>query len=83
MMGGVRDQEVKNTHPARVRPIAVASAPDASGCGHCDPIECALTPEPTKEQVNEVHARLVDGFVSTFAAHKAEYGWADRELKLV
>ena len=54
-----------------------------------DPIECGSAPSaasdapPTKEQVAEMHARLVEGFTKTFDEFKDEYGWGDKELKLV
>ena len=40
-------------------------------------------PSPTREEVDALHARLVAGFLATFDEHKAEYGWADRELQIV
>lgn len=43
----------------------------------------AANPSPAKEEVDALHAKLVDGFRQTFDAHKAEYGWASRELQIV
>ena len=39
--------------------------------------------EPSKEEVAALHAKLVDGYRKVFDEHKAEYGWSDRELKIV
>ena len=49
-----------------------------------EPIEAgAPVANPSKEEVAAMHARLLEGFTRTFEEHKGEYGWAERELKLV
>ena len=49
------------------------------------PIEVGpvLGSSPSKEQVDALHAKLLGGFMRTFDEHKDEYGWSERELKLV
>lgn len=49
-----------------------------------EPIDVGqATPEPTREQVAAVHAKLVEGYNAVFEEHKREYGWAERKLEIV
>ena len=49
-----------------------------------EPIEVGdAKPNPTQEEVVATHAALMRGFTKTFDEHKHEYGWGERELKLV
>ena len=50
-------------------------------CG--EPIPCPKTEEPSKELINEYHAKLMAGYQAVFEQHKAAYGWENRSLKLV
>ena len=38
---------------------------------------------PTKEEVQEHHRKMVEGFREVFDFHKGAYGWVDKELKVV
>ena len=40
-------------------------------------------PNPTQEQIDEVHARLLDGIQRTFDAHKGALGWGHKKMKFV
>jgi hypothetical protein len=61
--------------PPRRTPLLVAFG---------EPIEVgAPNASPSKEEVASVHAKLVEGFTTTFEEHKHEYGWGDRRLRLV
>lgn len=48
-----------------------------------DPIDCPKVDEPTIEQIDEYHTRMLDGYRKVFDTHKAAYGWADKELHFV
>jgi hypothetical protein len=60
--------------PPYRKPVLVA-------CG--EPIPCPKTEEPSKELINEYHAKLMAGYQAVFEQHKAAYGWENRSLKLV
>jgi len=48
-----------------------------------EPIDCPKLDAPTNQQVEEYHARLLDGYRALFKAHKAACGEAEKELKFV
>ena len=48
-----------------------------------DPIQCPQTAEPTQAEIDEYHAKMVEGFQVTFDSHKTAYGWEKKELKIV
>eukprot|EP00934_Nitzschia_sp_Nitz4_P003445 Nitzschia sp. Nitz4//scaffold369_size34440//21887//23005//NITZ4_007844-RA/size34440-processed-gene-0.25-mRNA-1//-1//CDS//3329549371//3435//frame0 len=48
-----------------------------------EPIKCPLTPQPTKAEIDEYHAKMVEGFAQIFEQHKEAYGWAHKKLKIV
>ena len=48
-----------------------------------DPIVCPKTAEPSKEMVEEYHAKLCAGYQKVFDTHKAAYGWEKKSLQLV
>jgi 1-acyl-sn-glycerol-3-phosphate acyltransferase len=50
-------------------------------CG--EPVLCPRTAEPTKEQINEYHQKLLDSYQELFDQHKAAYGWGGKVLKFV
>jgi 1-acyl-sn-glycerol-3-phosphate acyltransferase len=60
--------------PPRRVPITVV-------CG--EPITCPLLENPTKEQVDEYHQKMLDAYQQVFDKHKEAYGWEKRELKFV
>lgn len=48
-----------------------------------EPIECPKIEEPTQDQINLYHQKMLDGYQQVFETHKAAYGWDDRTLKFV
>jgi len=38
---------------------------------------------PSKQLVDEYHAKLLDGYMHLFEQHKAAFGWGQKELKFV
>mmetsp|Transcript_4929 Transcript_4929/g.18487 ORF Transcript_4929/g.18487 Transcript_4929/m.18487 type:complete len:365 (-) Transcript_4929:65-1159(-) len=48
-----------------------------------EPIEVPKVEEPCKEQINEYHQKLLDGFQKAFETHKVAYGWPHKTLRLV
>jgi len=44
------------------------------------PIPVDRTPEPTEEQINQLHAQYIDAVVSLFEKEKKKYGYGEREL---
>jgi hypothetical protein len=48
-----------------------------------EPVMCPLIAEPTQEQVDEYHQKLLDSFQQLFDQHKTAYGWEDKTLKFV
>ena len=48
-----------------------------------DPIVCIRTDNPTQEQINSCHEKLLEGYRKVFDTHKVAYGYADKELKFV
>ena len=38
---------------------------------------------PSKQLVDEYHAKLLDGYTLLFEQHKAAFGWGQKELKFV
>jgi len=48
-----------------------------------EPIIVPKVENPTNEQIEEYHSKLMDGYLEVFNKHKASYGWADKKLKLV
>lgn len=47
------------------------------------PIECPRVEKPSREMVDEYHAKLLAGYKELFEQHKAAYGWSTKELKFV
>lgn len=47
------------------------------------PIEFKRNPNPTVEEVNEVHGRFVEAMRDLFERHKARLGYPDLQLKLI
>ncbi|KAK9678678.1 hypothetical protein RND81_11G227000 [Saponaria officinalis] len=47
------------------------------------PIEVEKTPEPTIEEVSEVHSRYVEALQELFERHRAKVGHADLKLKVL
>jgi len=48
-----------------------------------EPITCEATAEPTNEQINELHAKMIEGFCTVFDKHKDAYGWGHKKVKIV
>jgi len=48
-----------------------------------DPIECPQIDEPTNEQIDEYHKKLLDGYQAVFDLHKEAYGWGHKTLEFV
>ena len=48
-----------------------------------EPIECPHIAEPTNDEVNQYHAKMVAGFQNVFDQHKEAYGWGEKTLKIV
>ena len=60
--------------PPRRIPVAVCIG---------EPVKCPQIDEPTKEQINEYHEKLLDSYQVLFDKHKAAYGWGNKTLKFV
>lgn len=48
-----------------------------------DPIMVPKIEQPSQEEIDLYHGKLMDGFLGTFEQHKASYGWSNRRLQLV
>ena len=48
-----------------------------------DPIVCPKVDEPTQEQIDEYHRKMLEGYRKVFDTHKAAYGWEDKKLLFV
>lgn len=48
-----------------------------------NPIIVPKVENPSVEQINEYHQKLMDGFVEVFDTHKAAFGWQSKHLRLV
>lgn len=48
-----------------------------------EPIVVPKVENPTQEQIDEYHRKLMEGFLKAFEVHKAAYGWEHKSLKLV
>jgi Diacylglycerol acyltransferase len=48
-----------------------------------DPVQCPKMENPTQQQIDEYHAKLLDGFQTVFDQHKEAYGWKDKTLEFV
>eukprot|EP00928_Gymnodinium_smaydae_P029915 TRINITY_DN22391_c0_g2_i1.p1 TRINITY_DN22391_c0_g2~~TRINITY_DN22391_c0_g2_i1.p1 ORF type:complete len:364 (-),score=32.14 TRINITY_DN22391_c0_g2_i1:355-1446(-) len=48
-----------------------------------NPIEVPKVEVPTQAQIDEYHAKLIDGYKEVFDTHKAAYGWSHKTLKLI
>ena len=48
-----------------------------------NPVQCPKTENPTPEQIDEYHAKLLTGFQQVFDQHKEAYGWKDKTLEFV
>ncbi|XP_042493231.1 diacylglycerol O-acyltransferase 2D-like isoform X1 [Macadamia integrifolia] len=47
------------------------------------PIELKRNPQPTTEEVNEIHSKFVEAMLELFEKHKAMVGQADLQLKIL
>jgi 1-acyl-sn-glycerol-3-phosphate acyltransferase len=48
-----------------------------------EPIHCPQIAEPTKQDIETYHQKMLDSFEELFDKHKAAYGWPDKKLKFV
>ena len=48
-----------------------------------EPIECPMMSEPSIDDINLYHARMVAGFQQVFDQHKEAYGWGEKVLTIV
>jgi hypothetical protein len=48
-----------------------------------NPVMCPKTDDPTKEQINDYHARLLQSYQEVFDQHKEAYGWKEKRLHFV
>lgn len=48
-----------------------------------EPVMCPQIAEPTNEQVDHYHQKMLDSFQQLFDTHKAAYGWGHKTLKFV
>ena len=49
-----------------------------------DPVSVAhKIPDPTAEQIDEVHQKLLDGIEDVFNKHKASLGWGHKKIQFV
>jgi 2-acylglycerol O-acyltransferase 2 len=48
-----------------------------------DPIHCPRIEKPSKELVDQYHAKLLEGYAELFEQHKAAYGWEQKKLRFV
>jgi len=48
-----------------------------------EPVHCPLIENPTQEQINEYHQKMLDSFQDLFETHKAAYGWSHKTLRIV
>lgn len=47
------------------------------------PIPVAKVDNPTQEQIDAVHAELLEAMVRLFDEHKASYGWEKKKLVIL
>lgn len=48
-----------------------------------EPVDCPKVLDPTPDDINSYHRKMLDSFETCFDTHKAAYGWADKKLKFV
>lgn len=48
-----------------------------------NPVECPKVDHPTQEQIDQYHARLLNGYQEVFDQHKVAYGWKGKKLHFV
>lgn len=48
-----------------------------------EPVIVPKVDNPTQEQIDEYHTKLMNNFLEAFNKHKVAYGWPDKQLKLV
>jgi hypothetical protein len=48
-----------------------------------DPIACPHVEKPSRELVDEYHAKLLERYAELFEQHKAAYGWESKKLRFV
>jgi hypothetical protein len=48
-----------------------------------EPVQCPQIDEPTQEQVDLYHQKLLDSYQELFDKHKIAYGWGHKSLKFV
>jgi Diacylglycerol acyltransferase len=48
-----------------------------------DPLQCPKMENPTQEQIDEYHTKLLAGFQQVFDQHKEAYGWKHKTLEFV
>uniref|UniRef100_A0A7S2HJE3 Acyltransferase n=1 Tax=Helicotheca tamesis TaxID=374047 RepID=A0A7S2HJE3_9STRA len=48
-----------------------------------EPVVCPKVDEPSQEQIDEYHQKLLDAYEKLFNTHKEAYGWDDKKLIFV
>mmetsp|Transcript_15133 Transcript_15133/g.27416 ORF Transcript_15133/g.27416 Transcript_15133/m.27416 type:complete len:384 (-) Transcript_15133:257-1408(-) len=48
-----------------------------------DPIMCPKIDDPTQDQIDEYHGKMLAAYQKLFDTHKEAYGWKDKTLKFV
>lgn len=46
------------------------------------PIDVEVTPNPTQEQIDELHQRYIDAIVELFETNKVKFDHADVSIKI-
>jgi 1-acyl-sn-glycerol-3-phosphate acyltransferase len=48
-----------------------------------EPVHCPKIDDPTQQQIDEYHAKLLAAYRDLFETHKEAYGWGNKTLKFV
>jgi Diacylglycerol acyltransferase len=48
-----------------------------------DPVHCPQMDQPTQDDIDHYHAKLLSAYKELFETHKEAYGWPDKTLKFV